>query len=125
MEETHGYTPVAWAAAKEEARAAMIEAARVEDVITYGQLVAKIKAIHFEPHDFKLFHLLGQVSSAESRDGRGMLTAVVVTAEDNLPGQGFFNLAKDLGFSFTDQLQFWTTQLNAVYRAWKRPLSGA
>jgi hypothetical protein len=53
-----------------------------------------------------------------------MLTAVVVTADDNLPGEGFFNLAKGLGLQADDKLAFWSRQLNNVYGVWKERSAG-
>ncbi len=47
-----------------------------------------------------------------------MLSAVVVRKEDGLPGQGFFDLAKDLGRSVTDQDAFWINEVRKVYSYW-------
>ena len=117
--ETYGFPSNQWRAAKSEARRAMINAARNETTIYYSDLVQDIEAIDFEPHDFRLFHLLGQVSSEESKQGRGMLTAVVVKLEDGIPGQGFFDLARDLGYDSSDQDGFWVSELRKVFDVWK------
>ena len=120
MDETFGYPPARWQDAKEEARRAMILTASHEQLMTYADLVEGIAAIHFQPHDFNLFHLLGQISTSEKNSGRGMLSAVVVTAEDQAPGQGFFKLAKELGIAFDDQTEFWATELKVVYTTWNK-----
>ena len=120
MDDTFGYPPATWQAAKEQAREAMISTAQQQLLITYTELAARINAIAFQPHDFKLFHLLGQISTSEDGAARGMLTAVVVTAEGRTPGHGFFKLAKELGHAFSDETDFWATQLKRVYKAWSR-----
>jgi hypothetical protein len=121
VNETFGYPPHTWETAKNQARTAMIEAAREQQLITYGSLTRKIEAIHFRPHDFNLFHLLAQISTAEHMSGRGMLTAVVVTAEEGVPGEGFYELAKDLGLSVDEPLATWSAELQKVYNTWSQP----
>jgi hypothetical protein len=74
----HGFAKAGWDAAKEEARAVMIERARVRGMIPYSDLVKLIKSIKLDAHDPRLFHLLGEISSDEDAAGRGMLTVVVV-----------------------------------------------
>jgi len=113
--ETYGYPALQWGAAKEEAREAMIRIARAAGITTYGELVKEIHSIKFGPHDFKLFHLLGQISTSEHEAGRAMLSAVVVSKDDTLPGPGFFDLAKRLGHSFMDPVQFWSVELKKVH----------
>src|SRR5207302_11211158 len=87
-----------WDAAKEEARAVMIERATMRGMIAYSDLVKEIRSINLAAHDPRLFHLLGEISSDEDSAGRGMLTVVVVhKTGDMQPGPGFFELAKQLG----------------------------
>ena len=117
--ETYGFPPAKWESAKDEARAVMIKAARAEGTISYADIVEQIKSITFRHHDFSLFHLLGQISSSESAEGRGMLTSVVVRQEDGYPGQGFFDLARELGLDSSDREAFWVSELRIVYSAWK------
>jgi hypothetical protein len=50
-----------WMAAKEEAKSAMIDRARVRGAIPYSDLVAKITAVKFQAHDTRLFHMLGEI----------------------------------------------------------------
>jgi len=79
-----------WETAKTEARETLIEVARRKGRIAYSELVQKIKSIHLEAHDPRLFHLLGEISSEEDGAGRGMLTAIVVhKSGDMQPGQVF------------------------------------
>ena len=57
-----GISPTDWNAAKEQAREAMIERAKVRGMISYSDLVRKIAAVEFKAHDTRLFHLLGEIS---------------------------------------------------------------
>lgn len=64
---------------------------------------------------------LGEISTAEHDQGRGMLSVVVVYKYgDQMPGPGFFELARSLGYQFRDETEFWVEQLHRVYRVWSR-----
>jgi len=41
--------------------------------------------------------MLDEINRYEHREGRPLLSAVVVVQEDNKPGEGFFKLARELG----------------------------
>jgi hypothetical protein len=108
-----------WRAAKEEARAVMIERAKVRGTIPYSDLVAKITAVKFKPHDTRLFHLLGEISVEENDAAKGMLSVVVVHKHGDMqPGPGFFLLAQHLGYDTKDLLRFWIEELKKVHRKW-------
>ena len=117
----HGFTQIAWNAAKEEARAAMIAVAQVEEVITYSDLAyRKIKSCTLEPHDPRLARMIGDISTEEDEAGRGMLSAVVVNKRDWRPGPGFFTLARSLGRDAKDEIGCWDEELKKVYGTWAR-----
>lgn len=121
MDETrYGLDMASWIAAKDEARTILIGYAKQKDTITYSELAQEIHSFHFEPHDFRLFGLIGEISTEESDAGRGMLSAVVVLKDEGMPGPGFFVLAKKLGFDTRDQVAFWTKELKRVYAAWNK-----
>jgi len=110
-----------WEAAKGEAKAIMIERAKVRGMIAYSDLVSKIHAFPLQAHDPRLFHLLGQISSEEDADGRGMLTVIVVhKIGDMQPGPGFFELAKSLGRDTSDILKCWVDELHKVHAVWSK-----
>ena len=45
-----------------------------------------------------------------------MLSAVVVRkGEEEIPGRGFFNLAKSLGYDMKNRREFWKTERDKVY----------
>lgn len=114
----HGFPPADWEAAKEEARQAMIAAASRRKVITYAELVTGIHTLRLEPRSKHLAHMLGEVSTAERAAGRGMLTVVVVRKSDQIPGAGFFELARTLGCDDKDRLGFCATELAKVHETW-------
>lgn len=115
----HGYAEKEWEAAKTEARQAMIAVAGHESVIAYSDLVPEIESLAFDPQSPQLAHMLGEISTAEHDAGRGMLTVVVVHKRgDQMPGPGFFQLARSLGHDTADREAFWIAELKKVYQAW-------
>ena len=116
---TYGFSERDWDAAKQEVRTTLVERAKVRGMIPYSDLVEKIRAIRFQAHDQRLFHLLGQVSTEENAAGRGMLSVVVVHKfGDMQPGPGFFELANQLGRDTSDVLKCWVEELKRVYAVW-------
>lgn len=94
----------------------MLAAARARTSITYSELVEKITALTYKPYDKALANLLSDVSRKTYKKGRGLLSAVGVHAGgDELPGDGFFELAEQLGLHFDDRKVFWREQVEAVY----------
>jgi molybdopterin synthase catalytic subunit len=117
----HGFSNDDWGAAKEEARDAMIAKAKLRGMITYSDLVKSIRRIKLDPHDIRLSHMLGEISSEEDRSGRGMLTVVVVhKVGDMEPGPGFYELAKTLGRDTSNLLRCWVNELHAVHGFWSK-----
>jgi len=118
----YGYSETDWERAKTEAKAVLVGVAGTPDgFISYLELVARVRAISFDPRDPRLWYLLREISSEENAAGRGMLTAVVTHARgDMMPGEGFFDLAKTLGYDPRDELGFWLDQVAIVRRHWSR-----
>lgn len=115
----HGYPQETWEAAKAEARQAMIAVAARRCVIAYSDLVAEIRTLDLEPQGDPLAHMLGEISTDEHEAERGMLTVVVVHKHgDQMPGPGFFQLARELGHDAKDREAFWIGELEKVYGAW-------
>jgi hypothetical protein len=48
-------------------------------------------------HREEMRQILWKISTYEHQQGRPMLTAVVVLKQQNIPGHGFFELARNLG----------------------------
>lgn len=108
---------------QEIARNILIDCAKKEKLITYSDLVRKIRSvipIDIGPHDLRLFQLLGEISIEEDRNNRGMLSVVVIREVDQRPGPGFFKLAEQLGkiFSDSEKEEFWIAELKKVFDYW-------
>ncbi|NMM15464.1 MAG: hypothetical protein HHJ17_18250 [Rhodoferax sp.] len=121
----YGFEGPVWEAAKKQATDVLVEVARRRGRMAYSELVAQITALSLEPHDPRLFHLLGEISSEEDAAGRGMLTAIVVhKSGDTQPGPGFFELAKSRGRNTKDVLGCWIAEFNKVHDYWANKRAG-
>jgi len=70
------------------------------------------------PHDKRLWDLLGIVSGKEVECGRGALSAIVVTKENNRPGAGFFKLERELGRYKKDDETTWISEIDQLFEYW-------
>jgi hypothetical protein len=121
MLSNYGFKYGNWEAAKIEARNILVDTARRGDRIAFSELVQSIKSIAFEADDHRLVNLLDEISIAEEKAGRGMLSAVVVSGRGAVqPGPGFSELAKSLGKDTSDILQTWMKELDKVHHYWTR-----
>lgn len=103
-----------------EIRNILIKRAKIDKPITYKNLTRSLKTIRLQPNDPDLFKFLDTISRSENRDGRGMLSVMVIhTDDDKLPGDGFFKLAIELGREFNNREQFWKEEKDRVYNYWK------
>ncbi len=66
--------------------------------------------------------ILDEICDYEDRHNRPMLSALVVTVDKKIPGEGFFGKAIQLGKSPGNTKQskkrFWEQELQAVYNTW-------
>lgn len=95
--------------------------ARAQETTNYGH-VAQLAGLDLDdpPQRDLLAKLLGDISTQEHRLDRPMLSAVVVSSEENMPGKGFFTLARELGLHRgRDDLAFFVRELRRVHSAWK------
>lgn len=74
----YGFTDDTWERAKGQARDVLVDVAGREDTIPYSDLVARIGAVTLDPHSYAMRAFLGETSTAEHTQGRGMLSVVVV-----------------------------------------------
>jgi hypothetical protein len=120
MKNKYGFDEAAWEVAKSEGREILVIYAKRRQMIPYSEFITHVRSISFEgPHDPRLPHFLGEISEAESRAGRGMLTALVVHKHgDYQPGPGFFELARKLGHDTSDIEKFWIQEVKRVFDAW-------
>ena len=64
-------------------------------------------------------NLLDEISRCEHENGRPLLSAVVIHVDDNMPGNGFFVLAEDLGlFKGRGRFMFFVEELKRVHDHW-------
>ena len=109
-----------WKAALAESRAIMIETATKRTTITYGDLCKRITAWEFKPNEPWLWHLLGEISTEEVIARRPMLSSVVVQKDEHVPGQGFFDLAREVSVynkGHSDEM-IWSRELGFTHDYW-------
>lgn len=101
----------------------LIEVARGSGQITYGELRDvlgwKMSGSQFQ---HEIAQLLGEITEDEVRlHKRPMLSATVINQEDNSPGPGFFNLARDMKMLTPgeEEYDFWLRELKRVRDYWK------
>jgi hypothetical protein len=98
----------------------LIVAAKYRGTITY-QEIAQIVGLPLQGNYMQkeIGQILGEISDDEVSNGRPMLSAIAVGVSGN-PGQGFFNLARELGrLRDDDEQRFWEAERKAVYDTWK------
>ena len=116
-----GYDDSQWSLAKDQAKVAIAARARVRGMIPYSDLVSEIEAIQFAPHDPRFFAFLGEISEEEDREGRGMMSALVVHKQGDMqPGPGFFELARKMGRDVSDILKCWVEEFKKVHSSWAK-----
>lgn len=114
-----------WDSAKEEMRMAIIARARLKDMIAYSELLAKITILKLDieqvDHRSIMAEMLGEISLAEDKAGRGMLSALVIHKTGDMePGQGFFGYAEALGKDIFDKTECWVREVDRVYSYWSK-----
>lgn len=95
--------------------------ARAQKTVTYSQ-IAPLADLDMSnaAHRQDIARILGEISTCEYKKGQPMLSAVVVLRDKNIPGHGFFTLAKELGvYAGNDDQVFWCQELSRVHQAWQ------
>ena len=93
----------------------------MQDVVYYSEIAPLANLDMANPPDrTEIGRLLGEISTAEHKQGKPLLSAVAISHDGNKPGDGFFTLARELGLHRgSDDDAFWTAELERVYRYWK------
>lgn len=105
----------------------LITAARYRGTVTY-QEIAKIMGLPLSGNYMgrEIGEIIGEISEDEVKQGRPMLSAIVVGVNGK-PGAGFFIWAKELyGVSDDDEFDeetFWKEECSKVYETWKVDLT--
>ena len=69
----------------------------------------------------RIADILDDISRSEHGSVRPLLSAVVIRIDTNIPGQGFFNLAKSLSLpGADDDVQFWVKEVQRVHDHWRQ-----
>ena len=98
----------------------LIEVAERQDVVNYSDIAPLVKLQMDSPADRnRMANILDNISSAEHRAGRPLLSAVVIRKDKNMPGNGFFKLARGLGLhTEDDDFMYWLQELRRVHDYW-------
>jgi hypothetical protein len=113
------FLPSEWSAGKAEIVGILQALARERGTITYSDLSQQLHNITIPHNDPAMAVMLDEISTEEFKAGRGMLSVIVVhKTGDQIPGPGFFKLAKSLGRKVTDKETFWIDELSAVHGYW-------
>ena len=116
---THGQDAEAWARAKGEVRATLVERARHRALITYSELARNVTGVELPTEGWSghLFWLLGQIAMDEAQAGRPLLSALVVRKQEGTPGLGFFQAAGNAGIGDgTESEALWVQEFIKAHR---------
>jgi len=108
---------------KEECRVILSDLAKRKKFIGYKELADKLTITYPYDEDPKftvIAHMVGELSHECHASGLPLISALVVNKTDGsdhqgLPGNGFFELAGWLGEDVSDQMVFWSVQVNRIF----------
>lgn len=100
--------------------------AKAQLLIPYSE-VANLVGLSMEDENDRdtLAKRLDEISRGEVQQGRHMLSAIVIhKTMDNIPGEGFFFLAKEIDLyngskNSLDRMIFWSNQVTKVHNHWQ------
>jgi len=100
----------------------LIAIARDGGYTRYGQIAPMLGLDMANPADREQISvLLDEISTHENKNNRPLLSAVVIHQQDNIPGNGFFELAQRLQvFDGGDRLRFFIEELRRVHDFWRK-----
>ena len=93
------------------------------ETATYSE-VAPLADLNMEDpsHRDEIGRLLGEISEHEHSVRRSLLSVVVIHRDNNMPGPGFFKLAKRLElYDGRDDLKFFLDELKRAHSTWANP----
>ena len=95
--------------------------ARAQDVTYYADIAPLADLDMNSPADRnRMSELLAEIAVSEHEQKRPLLTAVVIHHADNQPGQGFFDLARELGlFRAGKPYIYFVNELRRVHDHWR------
>ena len=96
--------------------------ARNREYTTYQKVGDLINLDMENPaHRNELAETLDEIPTFEHSHQRPMLSVVVVRSDKNIPGEGFFKLARQLGrYDGRDDLKFFVEELQRAWDQWAK-----
>jgi hypothetical protein len=114
--------------ARAEIRQILVDRARHRDLISYSDLVSRIRSIRLIARSSFLADLLTVISREEYAAGQGLLSAVVVKNTRHglgIPGTGFFSrLAPVSNCRKENWPQCWRREVDKVFECWRGRRAG-
>jgi hypothetical protein len=103
----------------------LIEVAAAQLTISYTEIANLLGLDMSNPDDrLRIGDMLDEINHAEHHAGHPMISAVVVHAQEGVPGPGFFVCARELGQLTSrnrqDELAFFVQELQRVHAHWGR-----
>jgi hypothetical protein len=91
-----------------------------QTTVTYSEIAPLADLDMEDPsHRDEIGRLLGEISEHEHGMNRRLLSVLVVDRDNNMPGPGFFKLAKRLRlYDGRDDLKYFLDELKRVHAAW-------
>jgi hypothetical protein len=104
------------AEAKVQLRAAIHDAARAGRPMSYSDAAKAVTSQPVTPRSPTMSGLLRAILVEDHAQTGLLITAVVVRREDGMPGVGFFQAARKLGYQGTqDRYAFWDARRREVF----------
>lgn len=117
--ESNGLDADKWRRCYEAIRVILVDCAKKGSTTYYEKVSIAISSIfYFEPHDPRFHDLLGTVSVNEHKEGRPLLSCLVLHKSTKSIGNGFYNLGDSLGYDVSDKLKFWSDCLKETHEYW-------
>jgi len=103
----------------------LLDTAKSGRTVTYGEIAPMVRLDMALADDRnQMADILREIAIHEHQAGRPLLTAVVVHAQDQQPGKGFFTLAKDLSLMHgSDQTTYFAMELGRVFDHWQNSVA--
>ncbi len=98
----------------------LIKIAKDSDITNYSVIAPLARLdMNLPPHRNRISDILDEISRTESSCGRPLLSAVVILKDENIPGDGFFKMARELRlYDDDDDFRFWIRELRRVHDYW-------
>ena len=97
------------------------EVAKSGNVTNYSDIAPLANLDMSNPDDRnKISVILDEISEKEHEEGRPLLSTVVIHKDNNMPGKGYFKMAKRIGLhTGNDDFMFYINELRKVHNYYK------